>query len=338
MANKKDEHKANLFLFTGEDRISLKKQLDHWKKQFIEKHQDINLENLEIKTQSSLKELAMKMNALPFLSEKRLIVANGIPPMASESKELSSGQLNYEDFIESLQTIPNSTILILTSPKPDKRTRIYKQLKKIAAVKEFNVLSGERLTGWIQQMMKEEKRRIGSEVAEYLNLYCGQNMQEVQSEMEKLIIATREGQEISMKLIRTLCNTSDSQSIFYLTEQIGGKDPKKLIDALRNMLKKGEALQMIFFMLIRQIRLLMQVKYLLEQGKESRAIQARLKLHPFQVKKLMEQAAGIDLGNLKTLFKKFLEIDRKVKTGRIPSSGEYRNIYQLAIERVLLDI
>ena len=68
--------------------------------------------------------------------------------------------------------------------------------------------------------------------------------------------------------------------------------------------------------LVRQFRLLIQVKELAEAGFRFPEIAGRLKIHDYVTGKLYQQSHNFTLAQLETIYSHLLEIDVAVKTGR----------------------
>ena len=74
----------NIYLFTGENTFSMSEELRRWKVNFIEKHGDVNLQIIFGK-ELVFQDLLNEIQSQPFLSDKRLILIEGMP--ANISKE-----------------------------------------------------------------------------------------------------------------------------------------------------------------------------------------------------------------------------------------------------------
>jgi DNA polymerase III delta subunit len=76
------------------------------------------------------------------MGEKKLIIIDDFPLKTSDKNpELNEKQ----DFLESLlEKVPENNIVIFSSANPDKRSKFYKNLKKVATkIEEFNTNSDD---------------------------------------------------------------------------------------------------------------------------------------------------------------------------------------------------
>jgi DNA polymerase-3 subunit delta len=107
-------------------------------------------------------------------------------------------------------------------------------------------------------------------------------------------------------------------SIFNLVDAIVAKQPKNVFKMIQEQYRKGEDAQFVFAMILRQFRILLELRDLFEREDNlpSDIIAKRLALHPFVVKKSLPLLKRYSLEELKNIYHQLLEIDIKTKTGR----------------------
>ena len=334
----------NLFLFTGEESYLLQEQIRTWKQAFIEKHGDINLETLDA-TQMPLNELMASMTAMPFLGDKRLIFVYGLPeaPKARQTDKVSKKDEKREEelkkFGAELKNIPDTSVVIFVQTAPDKRKSFYKNLIKQAEVKEFALLSGGSLSQWIQTQFQAKNSSISLLLAEYLVTLTGQNLWRLSTEIEKLTTYCS-GQPITKETIDLLVVPTIEANIFQLTDALTARNPNKAIKFLQKTLDAGENLQPVFYMIVRQFRLLIQGRSFTEMEKNPSPANfgARLKLHPFVAKNTLAQAKYFKMEDLKKAYQNLLEIDTGLKTSQIKVLADDQSELALALERFILKV
>ena len=91
-------------------------------------------------------------------------------------------------------------------------------------------------------------------------------------------------------------------------------------------------------MIVRQIRLLIQIKELTNEKFGEKQIISKLKLHPFVVKKTISQSKYFNLKDLIKIFQNLLKIEIQLKTGQIKISTREHSQLGLAIEKLLIEI
>jgi DNA polymerase-3 subunit delta len=334
----------NLFLFTGEETYLLKNQIDLWKEAFIAKHGDINLAILD-GDDMPLNEIMAATTAVPFLGDKRLIFIHGLPdaPKTRNADEMSKKDEKREEELKKLEKalgdIPETSVVVFLQPNPDKRRSFYKKLAAKAEVKEFNVLQGTALTGWVQKEVGRKGGSIPPQTAEYLATLTGQNLWRLAQEVEKLT-SYQSGQPISKELVDRLVVPTLEANIFHFTDALGAKDSRKAIQKLHVTMSAGENLRPVFYMIVRQFRLLLQASAYAQSapaGGNPTAFAAKLKLHPFVAKNTLAQLRHFKGAELKEAYRRLLDIDTALKTSKIRVTTDDQDELALAIERFILN-
>lgn len=332
----------NLFLFTGQETYLLHEQIKAWKKAFLEKHGDLNLDHLEA-TQVPLNEVGASIQAIPFLGEKRLIFIEGLPEAPKTrnadkvSKKDEKREIELRKFEETLKDVPETSIVVFIQSNPDKRKAFYKHLVKSAEVKEFKLLEGFALTQWIQKRVQEKGSTISPSAAEYLGGVTAHNLWRLSTEIDKLVTHSL-GVDLSRELIDSLVTPTIEVNIFQLTDALAAKNKAKALDCLARTIKSGENLQPVFYMIIRQFRLLLQGRAFFDQdhNPSPATFGARLKLHPFVAKNTLSQAKHFQIPQLKTAYQNLLKIDTGLKTSHIKVLADDQSELALALERFIL--
>lgn len=109
----------------------------------------------------------------------------------------------------------------------------------------------------------------------------------------------------------TVKNFSLPQSLFLFLDNLKPGNSKYLINLFHEILKTTEA-EIIFFMIIRQFRLLIS-----RIEESSSAIDEAKRMAPWQLSKFKKQLSYFDKNKLLTSYNKLFNIDLKHKTGKI---------------------
>lgn len=319
----------NLILMYGEDTFSIHEKINLWKQEFEKKYGgDINIAELAGEEVSPT-DIIDSIEALPFLSEKRLVIIKNFlsEKKADEQKKLA----------EKLKDVPETTVLIFyeISP-PDKRLTLFKHLQKLATLKEFQPLKGTALNQWIINHTAKKGGQIGILAASYLAEHIGPNLWQLSNEIQKLSLYTG-SQEIQAKDIDLLTKTSAEANIFKLTDQIGRRQIKEALKTLHELIETGSEPPYVFAMIARQFRLLIQIKDLIRKGFDKQQIANRLKQHPFVVTNIMNQARNFEGEALKRTHQKLLELDTKFKSGKIHYLASSKKHYLLQVEKLIAE-
>lgn len=89
-------------------------------------------------------------------------------------------------------------------------------------------------------------------------------------------------------------------------------------------------------MIARQCRLMLEMKSLAEERMPENMIASKMKVHPFVVKNTLRHCRNFTSTQLRRMLSELLEVDRRLKQGRIHLRPREEDAYLLAIERILL--
>ncbi len=110
------------------------------------------------------------------------------------------------------------------------------------------------------------------------------------------------------------------QSLFSFLEAIRPNAGKSLLTLYHEALKNSE-IELIFYMVVRQMRLLLAIKAQDNQEakiSEENVIEEIKRLSPWQNSKLHRQVALFSFSALKSIYKRLAVLDRDSKSGRLP--------------------
>ena len=306
-----------IFLY-GEDEFRSNRKLAEIKNKFLEKNKEggtlfvFDFSEGEVK----IEDFIIKISSGGLFSNKKLVIIKNIfqDKAAAESKELI-------DFLKRAGKEEKKDIIIVfwEKEKIDKKLKLAKFLLENSKKQEFDFLEGSKLTNWIIGEVREigeGKVSIGPKAVEKLSIYVGNNPFLLSKEIEKLVVYKGQG-EISEDDVDLLVKSKIDADIFKTIDSLARRDKKTAVKFLHDHLSMGEDPFYLLSMYFYQFRNLLKVKALAEKNVSEREITQKLKLHPFVVKKSLEQGRGFSLDRLKNLYKNLCEIDFGAKTGKV---------------------
>ena len=195
------------------------------------------------------------------------------------------------------------------------------------------MLTGADLSKWIEQEIKSREGKISSSAAQFLAQNVGGDMWRLNSLVDQLVAYTSspgrqtplrsplergKGEEIQLADVQLFLEEKVDDNIFNMAEAVARGDRKmafKLIGAQR---RAGEDEGYVFSMILRQFRILVELRDLFERedNATSEELAQKVGLHPFVVKKSLPMVKKYNLEKLKELYSRLLQIDIKTKTGQ----------------------
>lgn len=314
-----------LYILTGQDDFTLRCSLEKLKAALGDPSllvaNTLTLDGYKV----SPDELRTACETLPFLAKKRLIIVDGLlgrfefKGKRSERKKTSGAskrQDTYRAFAAGISNLPDSTVLVLIDGKIKSSNPLFKELLPRAEVRSFPLLNSSRLRQWIGRRVTEEGGSISPQAVGLLARLVGGNLWVMASEIRKLVLFAS-GRQIEEEDVLALASHTQQASVFTMVDAILEFRIGPAEQALQELLQVGVAPAYLLFMLSRQVRLLVRAKELRKAGQSEREIQDRLGItYEFALRKTLEQAARFSPGRLKELYRKLLEADLAIKTGK----------------------
>ncbi len=305
---------ATVYLFHGTEDFLMERYLDKLKAIILPQGlEDFNFDRVdgEKVTPERVVELASMM---PVMAEKRLIIIdNPVYLLANKTKEDK-----YEDkpLLEYLQNPnPSSCVVFKLIGSPDKRKKLFKAIAEKGQVYEFAPLKGRHLEEWIISFLQEKGKKIQPEALTYLSIIGSNGLNFLEKELEKLLIYSGDEPIISLETVQNVVTKTIEVNVFDLIDSVANKEVERAWDLLHTTLASGEAPMKLIYLLVRQFRLILIAKDLLNQGCTEKQIKEKMDVHPYVVKKALAQGRKFSERELVNALEKLLETEILLKSG-----------------------
>ncbi|WP_243374435.1 DNA polymerase III subunit delta [Geotalea sp. SG265] len=242
---------------------------------------------------------------LPMFAERRAV-------LVKKSQDLSVSAL--EILQAYLQNPSPATCLIFQGEKIDQRKKFFAEIKKADGLVEFKRPYENQLGAFIREEIKACGKRIDPAAAELLAYLVGTNLQELASQIEKVVTYCGGRESIGMDDVKAVVSDTKVDTVFELTDAFGEKNLAKAMRTLYTILRDGEAPLMLLAMLARHFRQLWRVRELMDRKMPGTEIGKAAGINPYFLKKVMDQARNYRTGELKGIFERLLEIDLAMKS------------------------
>lgn len=283
-------------------------------------------------TEVSLTDILQDAETLPFLADHRLVIARQAYFLTG-AKSSVKVESDPDQLLTYLQNPPeySSLLLHVEADKLDERKKLVKALKEQAVVIPFQPLQDADLYGWIERRAKRYETEIERTQAMRLVERTGSNLRLLDKELEKIsLYLGGNGARISDQVIELLAARTLEHDVFALVEDVVTGRLEAAFRTLYDSFKMGEEPIKLLALLARQFRLLLQVKIWAPRGYTQQQLAGMLKVHPFAVKKAMDQARYFDEAGLRKLLGELAEEDFRMKSGQV----EKRMALELFVTRV----
>lgn len=255
-------------------------------------------------------------NAMPFLAPKRLVIVEDL--FANKPDKKFMGELATY-----LPTMPDTARLIFLESQALSAKHAAVKLAEQSEngfAKQFDRPEGSRLDRWIIQRAAALGGEITPRAANMLGINVGNDLALLDQEIQKLVmykgVHTAEIAPIDIDDVSLLSPYMAEANIFDLVDALGNRNGKQAAQLLQKKLDEGAEPFLIFSMIVRQFRLLVQVKELADQGLRAPAVAKELNLHSFVAGKIFQQSQHFSMVQLEQIYAHLLETDVGVKTGK----------------------
>jgi DNA polymerase-3 subunit delta len=267
---------------------------------------------------ATLADVMNAASALPFLADKRLVIVMGWLSWLARSGAGKTGKDTLDQLAAQLPGLPDWARLVFVEREVLKET--HPVLRAAAAdprgyVQNFALPKDP--TQWIMRRAEHYGAQIEPAAVQALASVVGNDLVAADNELFKLAAYTGGERPIAEADVAALTPYVPEQSVFDMVDALGQRDGQTAIRLLRRLLADGEALG-LFAMIVRQFRLLLQAKEHLVTGQgHGPALVKALNVHRFVGEKLERQSRNFTLADLESIYRRLLDLDRRIKTGQI---------------------
>lgn len=302
----KNETFRQMYLLYGEERYLRRQYRQRLRDALCAQGDTINVHCYE-GNGISIGEIVDLAETLPFLSPRRVF-------FITDSGLFKSGGEKMAEYLAQ----PNETAyFVFTESEVDKRSKLFKTVQSRGHAAECAVQDENTLKRWVAGILAKEGKKATEKTIQQFLSKTGSDMDNIQSELEKLICFCMDREVITEEDVETVCTARISGHIFDMVDAIGSGQPKKALELYYDLLALREPPMRILFLIARQCNLLMQAKDLKASGFDNRTIASRLGIPPFAAGKYLAQASRFSMSALKQAVRRCVDTEEAVKSGRM---------------------
>jgi len=326
------------YLFHGPNALDRDERIADMKRKLGEP--DIaSLNTTEIERGAPVREVLTACDTLPFLADKRLVIArnwlSGLHAPKSKKKEAkaegATASSPLDDLVAYLPHLPDTTRLVFAEDGLlDERhplTKLAEDKASGGTVRAFGLPSDP--ARWIIERAKHKGSEISREGASLLSQKINRGstadrdhtetdartyLYKLDNELEKLVSYAL-NRRIETKDVEILVGDEDVADIFRFIDAISLRDAGSAYRVMRGVLARGESPLVVLSHLARQTRLLIQAKDYPDLSGDQLA--RTIGVHPFVAKKASQQAGRFSTQELESAHGALLEADVAIKTGKL---------------------
>lgn len=296
---------------------------------------DLNTTRLDGRSASDV-QINDALMSMPFLAERRLVIlSNPLARLGSKNAQAH--------FMTLLDTLPPTTALVLlVEDEFLGKNKGWNTLKEKHWLNTWKETAGERvhyqlcqlpeqanMPRWITKKAKELGGEFAPDAAHLLADFVGNHTRLATQEIIKLLTFVDTQRPVTLDDVQDLSVPGNQANIFEMADAITEGQAQKAFNLLHDLMQEHGAFE-LFFMIVRQFRLLLQARELLDEGGQPAQMASELHVHPFVAGKLARQAPRFSLTALESIYHRLHETDRAIKTGQMEA--------EVALDLLLADL
>lgn len=305
----------NLYFLFGNDEFAISRRLKEFESDFPDPTSaDMNTARLEARSMSE-DDLNNAVNAMPFLAKRRLVL------LQNPSSKYNNPNARKK-FFEFIEKAPETTRLVMfesVEPKEAEKHWLVKWAEKnskLIQIKAFMLPRLKDMTGWIVNETKNQDGKIEPRAAEMLKDMVGVDTRQAGMEIAKLLAYVNWARPITAQDVEAVCIVTSQQSVFDFVDALANGNGKSAQHLLHRLLETEDEFA-LWGMVVRQFRLLLQAREILDARGNQNDVARALGVHPFVAEKTTQQAARFSIESLEYIYRKLLTIDEGVKTSQM---------------------
>ena len=211
-------------------------------------------------------------------------------------------------------------IIIWEDQKIRSNTKYYKFFKEKDSLEEFQKLNKRTFLTWAKKEISQYTFTIPLEILNILSQRSNYEPERFFNNLNKLKLLETDSIDENT-LNQTVADTLETD-IWKLMDYINTSDQKEISNTLNKLLEYKTDPHYILAMIARNLRIAIQIKYLLDNNTNERAIASILKLPPFVVYPIIKSVKNANRNKILLQYQKLSNLDYEIKTGRIePTLG-----------------
>jgi len=261
---------------------------------------------------------------LPMFAERRVVLVKRAEALKAEALEI---------LLPYIQNPAETTCLLFSSSKIDQRKKFFLEFKKHGVLVEYKKLYENKLNDFIQGEAMAQGKQIDSSAAGLLSALIGNNLQELASQIEKLVVFSGAKNRITLDDVKTISSSSKAFTAFELGKYAGMKDPANALKSLDALFRDGEQAPMIIGALARHFKQLWRVRELLDRKAPQNEISKESGINPFFLQEMIQQANNFKTRDLFGILQELHTCDIASKSGGHPYTMLHSLIMDVCVKR-----
>ncbi len=248
------------------------------------------------------------ITSLPMMTDRRLVIIKSIQKLSVSDKKILA---------QYLDSPVDSTVLVLTANRVDRRNKFYSKAVKKSIWVECKPVYEDTAVSWIMKRFRQQEIDISKSAASIIVQLVGTSLRSLNNEINKIMTYIEEEKSVDEKVVYQVVGFYKEFNIWNLTDAVGDKDYVSAYKILNYFLEEGVSAAFLLIELTKRIILLMKIRIMLEKGMNKYSINKVMHLKNFFLNLYIQQAEKFSLSELRLCLQALQHADQSLKTGYI---------------------
>ena len=300
--------KNNLYLIVGEDQELINFYLNKIMKEIgLDEEKKINYDM----NTSSISDILDEVSMISLFSSEKVVIGYNF-----DIGKINDNDRNY--LIRYLNNNnSNDRYIILIAGKVDGRSKDYKIFKdKFKIIDLLQVDNGKDIYKYVEDYIKDRGYKIDKYNLDYLVELLGNDINNINNEIDKILLYLNDDQVISREVIDKLVSDNIDNIMYEFTNAVLDRDYEKISKMYNDFKMENVGYDYLIGSLGNALRGALVIKILYNQGNSNSEIAKFIGKKEFYVKKMIERLYNYTVDDLCMMIDKLGIIDREYKSGK----------------------
>lgn len=300
--------KNNLYLIVGEDQELINFYLNKIMKEIgLDEEKKINYDM----NTSSISDILDEVSMISLFSSEKVVIGYNF----------DIGKINDNDRDYLIRYLNNNNsndrYIILIAGKVDGRSKDYKIFKdKFKIIDLLQVDNGKDIYKYVEDYIKDRGYKIDKYNLDYLVELLGNDINNINNEIDKILLYLNDDQVISREVIDKLVSDNIDNIMYEFTNAVLDRDYEKISKMYNDFKIENVGYDYLIGSLGNALRGALVIKILYNQGNANNEIAKFIGKKEFYVKKMIERLYNYTVDDLCMMIDKLGIIDREYKSGK----------------------
>ncbi|MGZ3623441.1 MAG: DNA polymerase III subunit delta, partial [Ktedonobacteraceae bacterium] len=210
-----------------------------------------------------------------------------------------------------------AVLIVLADEELTSSSPLLKAAEEYGKVIQCTLPKGAAVESWINKRATSLGVKISSDATTILANFIGNQLRLLANELDKLATYVGAGATITVEDVRLLSTQVQEARIFDLTDALAQRNRKQALDILHDLLADGEPPLKLISTITSQVRSLLLVKELADEGLRVSQIVSATGMAPFVAEKALRQIGKFSTAQLEGAYHELLSTDAALKRSRL---------------------